>query len=78
MSLELDKRYNYAEPCFTNWDYLHNMTTLQMIPLGEIIWTGVYIRTDLWAVPDTRSSKTDAEIATQYFITILNNKIKEL
>ena len=78
MSLELDKRYNHAEPYYTNWGYLRNLTWLQMKALKGITWTGVYIGTNLWAIPDTRSSKTDAEIATQYFITILNNKIKEL
>ena len=79
MSLNLDKRDKYANPYYTNWDYLENMTALQMKALNEIEWDEEYKYIDpgLWAVPWSIFSES-AKNSVEYFITDLNKKIMEL
>ncbi len=80
MSLNIDKSYKYANPYYTNWDYLHNMTKLQVKALEEMEWDKYYIRilTDLWGVPWVSFSKEAVEGSVERFIDDLNNKIMEL
>ncbi len=80
MSLNLDKLDIYADPYDTNWDYLRNLTWLQMKALKEMEWNEKhkYIHTDVWVVPLISFSKWDIETSVEYFINHLNAKIKEL
>ena len=80
MSLNIDKRHKYANPYFTNWFYLKTLTSLQVELLQKMQWyeASKYIRTDSWAIPDIRSSKTDAKDSVKRFRYFLNEKIKEL
>lgn len=80
MSLNIDKRHKYANPYFTNWFYLDNITKLQVKLLKEMRWDESHIDTDtdLWFIPITRVRKTTAEITTDIFIERLNKRIPEL
>ena len=80
MSLTLGKKDNYANPYRTNWDYLRNMTSLQMKSIEEITWDEnyKYIHTNLWSVPWNSFSKGDAEHSVNYFIEYLNEELKRL
>ena len=70
----------YANPYFTNWFYLDNMTDLQVKLLKGMRWDESHIDTDtdLWFIPITRVRKTTAEITTDIFIERLNKRIPEL
>jgi hypothetical protein len=80
MSLDLDKSEIYANPYTTNWNYLDNMTALQMKALNEMECDEEYkyILTDLWAVPVAWPIKTNAKITIKGFMKRLNEKIMEL
>ena len=80
MSLILNKKAKYASSYFTNWDYLHNMTRLQVNPIEEITWNEYYkyISTGLWDVPYAQSFIPEAKSAMREFIERLNEKIMEL
>ena len=74
MTLDLNETYKDANPYFTNWDYLNNMTSLQTKSLNELAWEySKYISTGLWNVPNIWSDGNKI-----YFIVSLNNVIKEL
>ena len=75
MTLDLNETYKDANPYFTNWDYLNNMTYLQTKSLNELAWDEYYkyISTELWNVPNIWSDGNKI-----YFIVSLNNVIKEL
>jgi len=78
MSLNLHKRHKYADPYHTNYRYIRNMTSLQMIPLGKMTSDGGYIYISIWAVPDTWTSKKGAELSVESFIDELDNGIMGL
>ena len=77
MTLNLNKKAKYTSPYYTNVDYLHNMTSLQMKALEEMTWIGAYkeIDTSLRYVPDAFSRKIRS---MRYFVNALNGKIKGL
>ena len=78
MALNLNEKETYADPYFTNWRYLRNMTSLQTSLLKQMKWDGKFISDDLWLLPDIWSSKIGSGLPMQYFITPLNNVITEL
>ena len=78
MSLNLHKRYRYADPYNTNYHYIRNMTSLQMIPLGKMTWDERYIYIHIWNVPNTWTFKSSAEISVKSFIDDLNYVIMGL
>ena len=82
MTLKLHKRNNYVDPYNTNRNYLRNMTSLQMIPLGKMIWDEIwderYIYIHIWNVPNTWTFKSSAEISVKSFIDDLNYVIMGL
>lgn len=80
MSLNLNEKYKYTDPYYTNWFYLHNMTTLQMKALKGMRWNEEhkYIITDLGDLPWAFSSKSDTKNSTKVFIIGLNREIKKL
>ncbi len=80
LGLDLGANYNYANPYRTNWNYLHNLTELQMKALKEMEWnkSPKYIHTGLWGVPRASFSKEVVEGSVERFIDDLNNKIMEL
>lgn len=76
MTLNLNKKSKYTSPYYTNWDYLRNMTDLQMKPREEMTWNEKYKEiTGLWYVPDAFSRKIRS---MRYFADALNDKIKGL
>ena len=53
MSLNLHKRNKYANPYYTTWDYLQEMTELLMKALNGMTWTAEHkeIHINPWYVP---------------------------
>ena len=78
MSLALNE-YGYANSYYTNWEYLRNMTELQMKLLKKMEWRSgfQYIRDALRAVPVTDSYE-NIEYSIELFINDLNNAVKWL
>jgi hypothetical protein len=79
MSLWL-KDSNYVNPYFTNWNYLDNMTALQMKALGTMLWSEdmEYIYTGLKNIPRAWAYEEPAKRSVKGFINDLNNEIKRL
>jgi hypothetical protein len=67
----------YADPYHTNWNYLRNMTEVQMNLLKQIWWDGwaTHIRDGLWFVP---SRAVFRGRSANYFINELQENIMEL
>jgi hypothetical protein len=80
MTLYLNKKEIYANSYHTNFDYLLNMTSLQVKALEEMEWDKYYIRilTDLGDLPWAFPSKSDTKNSTKVFIIGLNREIKKL
>lgn len=80
MSLDLDKSVIYADPYDTNWNYLHNMTALQMKALEGIEWNKAskHIRAGLLSVPWAWYNKKTIKDSVKYFIDNLNDEIMVL
>jgi hypothetical protein len=75
MALDLDEMYKDANPYFTNWFYLNNMTSLQLKALEEMNWYeySKYIHSDLLDIPLIWRDKSKVR-----FIVSLNSVITEL
>ena len=80
MTLYLNKKEIYANSYHTNFDYLLNMTSLQMKALKGMRWNEEhkYIITDLGDLPWAFPSKSDTKNSTKVFIIGLNREIKKL
>ncbi len=80
MSLNIDKSYKYANPYYTNWDYLENMTALLMKALEGIEWNKAskHIRAGLLSVPWAWYNKKTIKDSVKYFIDNLNDEIMVL
>ncbi len=78
MSLELTKSETYANPYYTNWDYLRNLTWLQMRALEEMKWYGDYIDTGLLVVPLFSFSMEDVKYSMELFIDNLDKELRRL
>ncbi len=80
MALSLYKFEIYANPYTTNWNYLQNMTSLQVKALEEMEWDGEYIRDSLglWFIPWAWIEEKSTKNSVEDFMERLNNKIKRL
>jgi hypothetical protein len=82
MTLDLTKSVIYAYPYPTNWDYLHNMTELQVKALNEMKWEEryghKYIDTGLWVVPWTWIDEKNTKYSMNVFINDLNRELMRL
>ena len=81
MSLNLNEKYKYTEPYYTNWFYLDNMIDLLRKPLNEITWReNEYISDSfsLWILPDARVNEKYAKESVESFIDDLNNELMRL
>jgi hypothetical protein len=80
MSLNLNEKYKYTEPYYTNWFYLHNMTAFQMKALKGMEWKRKFIGDglSLGVIPDAQSSIITIKDSVKAFIERLNEKIMEL
>lgn len=82
MTLDLDKSVIYANPYYTNWYYLRNMTALQMKALEKMELKGghrhKYINADLWPVPWAGMEEKSIKDSVKGFIENLNEKIMEM
>ena len=79
MALNIDKKETYANPYYTNWFYLDNMTEFQVKLLEEMTWNEKHIiNANAWGIPNAQASKRNAKITINLFIGDLNEKIMEL
>jgi hypothetical protein len=80
MSLELTKSETYANPYYTNWGYLYNMTSLQVKALEGMKWYegDKYIDTSLWSVPWISFSMEDVKYSMELFIDNLDKELRRL
>jgi hypothetical protein len=80
MSLDLKKHLGYADPYNTNWDYLQNMSSLQVKALEEMnwYWRSKEIDTSLLQLPYAWFYREDAKASVKRFRYSLNNKIRGL
>ncbi len=78
MTLNLHKFIIHTDPYRTNWDYLRNLTWLQMRALEEMKWYGDYIDTGLLVVPLFSYSKENVKYSMEEFINDLNKELMGL
>ena len=78
MSLILNEKEIYADTYETNWNYLRNMTEVQMKLLEDMDWNGAYINNSLSDFPWTGNNRKYAKISVEAFRNQLNNELMRL
>jgi len=80
MTLFLNEKEIYENSYYTNWNYLQDMSELQMELLQGMEWDEDYehILTGLSDLPWAFSYKKDAEYSIKEFIDDLNKELRGL